>query len=176
MDNLHIRPAQPTDIPALLDVITRAYRSTGGWTTEADLVEGGRTSPELLQKDLDNPQVAPFVAEQDGQILGCAKVSRIANSVCDFGLFAVDPNTQSRGLGKLLLAHGEQVALTQFAAHTLEIQVLEHRPELVAFYERRGFAPTGEWELFDFDDAAFGRAKRPGLRFQTFRKALSPQP
>lgn len=175
MDDLHIRPAQPADIPALLDVITRAYRSTGGWTTEADLVDGGRTSPELLQKDLHNPQVALFVAEQDGQILGCAKVSRIATSVCDFGLFAVDPNTQSRGLGKLLLAHGEQVALTQFAAHTLEIQVLEHRPELVAFYERRGFAPTGEWEPFDFDDAAFGHAKRPSLRFQTFQKALSPQ-
>lgn len=176
MDDLHIRPAQPTDIPALLDVITRAYRSTGGWTTEADLIDGGRTSPQLLQDDLSNPLVVLFVAEQGEQLLGCAKVSQIAPEVCDFGLFAVDPNTQSRGLGKLLLAHGEQVALTQFAAHTLEIQVLEHRPELVAFYERRGFAPTGKWEPFAFDDDAFGHAKRPGLRFQTFRKALSPQP
>lgn len=176
MDDLHIRPAQPADIPALLDVITRAYRSTGGWTTEADLVDGGRTSPELLQDDLNNPLVALFVAEQGEQLLGCAKVSQIAPGVCDFGLFAVEPRIQSRGVGKLLLAHAEQVATAQFVAHTLEIQVLEHRPELVAFYERRGFAPTGEWELFDFDDAAFGRAKRPGLRFQTFRKALSPQP
>lgn len=175
MDDLHIRPAQPTDIPKLVEVITRAYRSTGGWTTEADLVEGGRTSPQLLQEDLTNPKAAIFVAEQREQVLGCAKVSQIGPGVCEFGLFAVEPNTQSRGVGKLLLAHAEHVAAEHFSAEILEIQVLEHRPELVAFYERRGFISTDQWELFDFDDAAFGHAKRPGLRFQTFRKPLTPQ-
>ncbi|WP_432141941.1 hypothetical protein [Streptomyces sp. bgisy084] len=45
---LTFRTALDTDVPGLVDLIDSAYRgdiSRGGWTTEADLLEGQRTDP-----------------------------------------------------------------------------------------------------------------------------------
>lgn len=52
MDNLNFRFAADDDIPALLDLVTSAYRgdaSRQGWTSEADLIDGQRLDADLLR-------------------------------------------------------------------------------------------------------------------------------
>lgn len=54
-----LRRATLDDIPALVDLVTRAYRgeaSRAGWTTEADLLDGNRIDPEILAADLTRPR------------------------------------------------------------------------------------------------------------------------
>ena len=44
------RDATVADVPAIVGLVTRAYRgeaSRAGWTTEADLLDGNRIVPEL---------------------------------------------------------------------------------------------------------------------------------
>jgi hypothetical protein len=52
--------------------------------------------------------------------------------------------------------------------------VIEQRPELIAWYERRGYSKTGETAAFPYGDARFGEPKRPDLRFVVLAKSLSP--
>jgi hypothetical protein len=46
------------------------------------------------------------------------------------------------------------------------------RTELIAWYERCGYARTGERRAFPYGDARFGLPKRDDLEFEVLRKAL----
>ncbi|MGE8259462.1 MAG: GNAT family N-acetyltransferase, partial [Stenotrophomonas sp.] len=49
MSTLTFRAATSADIPALITLVTSAYRgdaSRAGWTTEADLLDGARIDAE----------------------------------------------------------------------------------------------------------------------------------
>jgi ribosomal protein S18 acetylase RimI-like enzyme len=59
------------------------------------------------------------------------------------GLFSIDPRLQGRGLGSALLSRAEEEAKVRFNATTCVLHVLMPRTELIAFYERRGYRPTG---------------------------------
>jgi hypothetical protein len=43
--------------------------------------------------------------------------------------------------------------LQEFDAATMEMTVIDARPELIAWYERRGYARTGETRPFPMPDA-----------------------
>ncbi|MEG1681718.1 MAG: GNAT family N-acetyltransferase, partial [Stenotrophomonas sp.] len=70
MDALTFRNATAADIPALIDLVTSAYRgdaSRVGWTTEADILDGQRIDAAGIQGDLDRPRSVILLAEQNGQ-------------------------------------------------------------------------------------------------------------
>jgi hypothetical protein len=50
--------------------------------------------------------------------------------------------------------------------------VVNLRDTLIAWYERRGYAPTGETEPFPYGDARFGAPRRDDLAFVVLRKRL----
>ena len=53
MDTLTFRTATHADIPALVALVTSAYRgdvSKQGWTTEADMLDGQRIDPDGLER------------------------------------------------------------------------------------------------------------------------------
>jgi hypothetical protein len=54
----------------------------------------------------------------------------------------------------------------------MEMTVIEGRDELIAWYERRGYALTGERRPFPMDDPRFGLPRRP-LAFVVLTKALA---
>lgn len=142
-----LRPAHEADVPQLVDLVQAAYRGSGGWTTEEHLVAGTRTDAGELRAMLADPAVTLLVLEEDGALLGCCYTRRdgedeAGRTRAELGLFAVHPSAQSRGLGaRLLDAHAE--LLRGEGIEVLMIQVLQARPELHAWYERRGFFPTG---------------------------------
>ena len=91
MDTLTFRPAAHTDVPALVALVTSAYRgdvSKQGWTTEADMLDGQRIDPDVLRRDIERPRSRIVIAERDGLLLACAHVAE-EDGAGYFGMFSV---------------------------------------------------------------------------------------
>ena len=72
----------------------------------------------------------------------------------------------------MLLAEAERLAREEWSASTMVMSVLAQRPDLVAWYERRGYRRTGETTPFPYGNERFGVPKRPDLRFAILAKPL----
>ncbi len=155
MTPVSIAPALPADLAPLHGVIERAYRGDSarqGWTHEADLLDGKRTDLATLTAILlDAPAEILLVAKRDGAPIGCVQVSDRGNGRCYLGLLCIDPALQAGGLGKLLLLAAEDAARTRFGASEMEMTVIDRRAELIAYYQRRGYALTDERRPFPID-------------------------
>lgn len=168
MSEIVIRPATPADTEGVIAVVEAAYRGEGGWTTEAHLVGGTRTTAREVEALLADDAVELLVAEgADGGIDGCCYTAAQGDRA-EFGLFAVAPRAQSAGLGRRLL--GAQIDLsTVQGLRALEIHVLQSRPELHAWYRRQGFVATGSTIPFPGDAADLRVA---GLRMEVMELIL----
>lgn len=179
MNDVTISPATELDIPALNELVQSAYRgdsSRRGWTTEADLLDGIRTDEAGLKTMLSNPQATILKYEDAGQLLGCVYLEKKSDDSGQaslyLGMLTVSPDAQAGGIGKQLMAAAEQVARDR-NCRAMTMTVIPQRHELIAFYERRGYRPTGETEPFPMDDPRFGLPKQP-LSFIIMEKVLNP--
>jgi ribosomal protein S18 acetylase RimI-like enzyme len=179
MSNVRTRPAVATELPALVELVNSAYRgdsSRRGWTTEADLLGGQRTDVVTLGSQLKAATV--LVAEEAGRLIGCVLVESVAGDQGDavaeayLGMLTVDPGIQTQGIGSLLLSAAEDFARDSLGARAMRMTVIVQREALIAWYERRGYARTGETEPFPYGDARFGLPKRDDLHFIVLRKPL----
>jgi ribosomal protein S18 acetylase RimI-like enzyme len=168
------RSAQARDADGVVALVEGAYRgesSRQGWTTEAELLGGQRTDRREVDALLGDARVTIVLAERAGQLVGCVCVRLEPPDLAHVGMFAILPSLQSRGLGRALLGEAERVARER-GARDAEMTVLEQRPELLAWYGRRGWRNTGETEPFPYDDPRFGLPRRPDLRFLVLAKSL----
>jgi ribosomal protein S18 acetylase RimI-like enzyme len=172
------RDAGPDDVPEVVALVEAAYRgeaSRAGWTTEADLLDGQRTDAEAVQEILDDPASRLLLAvDAAGRTVACCHLQRRAGGVAYFGSFAVRPDLQGAGTGRALLAEAERRAAADWACATVEMTVIAQRTDLIAWYERRGYAATGETRPFPYGDERYGRPRRDDLIFVVLRKALPP--
>jgi GNAT superfamily N-acetyltransferase len=146
------RRARAGDAAAIVAVVNAANSGAAGasgWTHEAGLFEGQRIDVAEVLEHLAVPGSA-FVLCFDGQeIVGCAYLKEV-RSAAYMGLLAVRPLLQARGLGSALIAECERVARDAWQCPAMLISVMtSHRPELTAFYERRGFARTGRFKKLE---------------------------
>lgn len=182
---LAFRKATSADIPALDALVRSAYRgesSRQGWTTEADLIEGERIDEAGIQAKMDEPGGAILIAatpddNPDAPPLACCELALAqpgpGGTVAYFGLFAVRPALQARGIGKKVLGEAERYAREVLGARALEMQVVWLRGELVAWYVRRGYALLpGERRPFPYGHASNGTPLRDDLYFVVLRKEL----
>ena len=58
-------------------------------------------------------------------------------------MLAVDPRYGSRGVGRALVAAGEAMSRDVYGASAIVLFVLSVRDDILAWYTRRGYAPTG---------------------------------
>ena len=173
--HLQFRIAMLADRDAIIALVTSAYRgeaSRAGWTTEADLLDGPRVAPEVLENDLVRERSRVVLAERDGTLVACAHV-------CDdggagyFGMFAVDPTRQGGGLGDAVLRECERIAREDWQLPVMKMTVIDVRDELIAWYERRGYRRTGIKKPFPYGDERYGIPKRDDLRFEILEKPLA---
>ena len=172
MTSLTFRAATVADLETLVELVTSAYRgevSKQGWTTEADMLDGQRIDPEVLLQDIQRPNSRVVVAEHENRMLACAHVAE-QEGTGYFGMFAVRPELQGSGTGKLLLAETERIARDEWHLPAMRMTVIDIRDELIAFYERRGYRRTGITKPFPYGDERFGIPKREDLRFEILRK------
>jgi ribosomal protein S18 acetylase RimI-like enzyme len=171
MNQVSISTATEQDIPALDSLVNSAYRgdsSRQGWTTEADLLDGIRTSEHSLRAMLQNPNSLILKYEEASNLLGCVYLETKGNDLY-LGMLTVSPDAQTNGIGKQLLLAAEQIALDR-KCRAITMTVITVRQELLAWYERRGYRPTGETQPFP-DDPRFGVPKQP-LEFIVLEKVL----
>jgi ribosomal protein S18 acetylase RimI-like enzyme len=176
MPPLDFRAATEADIPALVELVTSAYRgdvSRQGWTTEADLLDGQRIDPEVLRQDILRPHSRVLVAERDGRMLACAHIA-VDGDAGYFGMFSVHPALQGGGIGKAVLAEAERIVRDEWRCPAMRMTVIDLRDELIAWYERRGYRRTGIKKPFPYGDERYGIPKRPDLRFEVLEKPLLP--
>lgn len=174
--NMLIREAAEADLPALHDLVHRAYRgdsARAGWTHEADLLDGQRTDMAALSAMLADPAQRVLVAEAGGLLAGCVAIADQGGTAY-LGMLTVDPARQAGGLGRALIDAAEKAAVTTFGASVMEMTVIRQRAALIAYYERRGYALTGEERPFPLEDPRFGIPRRRDLAFVVLSKALSP--
>lgn len=174
MTELSFRAATPADIPALVELVTSAYRgdvSKQGWTTEADMLDGQRIDPEVLRRDIERPRSTVVLALRDDALMACAHVAE-EDGAGYFGMFSVRPDLQGGGVGKALLTEAERIAHEEWRLPAMRMTVIDIRDELIAFYERRGYARTGIKKPFPYGDERFGIPKRDDLRFEILEKIL----
>lgn len=168
-----ISPMTVADIPALVEVIDRAYRGDhpGSWTTEAHLVEGPRVTAAQLQELLDDATMEIFVARgwrSPNSVDGCIMLEMHPHTeLPEMGLFAVEPSLQGSGVGRALITALEADA-SRRGFPGLTLNVIETRPELIAWYQRLGFEPTGIRVPFPGFEGQ--RALADGLHFAQMRR------
>jgi len=175
VSDLRIRPARAADTDTLTKLIKSAYRgsdSRAGWTSEADLVEGERISTDQVEAMISEGGSLLLAGEQDGQLVACCQVRNQGAGLAYFGTFAVSPTAQGGGIGRQLMAEAERQAVTAFNARRLEMTVLAQQDKLIAYYERRGFARTGETRPFPAD-SRYARPRRDDLYFVVLVKDLA---
>lgn len=143
---LTVRFTTKADLPALQPLIQRAYRgddARAGWTHEADLLDGERIGVAELEAMIADPSERLLVGFDGERMVGCVRVANSGGGLAYLGLLCVDPLLQAGGYGKQLIAAAEATARREFAADRIEMTVIDRRVELIAFYERRGYAHAG---------------------------------
>lgn len=171
---LTFRNASTADIPALISLVTSAYRgdaSRAGWTTEADILDGQRVDADELRDIMERSRSVILIAEQAGEILACCHIAD-EDGAGYFGMFAVAPQQQGSGLGKQVIAEAEAHVAREWQLPVMQMTVIDCREELMAFYERRGYTRTGIKKPFPYGDVRFGVPKRDDLRFEVMEKTL----
>lgn len=175
-----VRLARSDDAPAIVALVNSAYRgdsSRVGWTTEADLLGGQRTD-EIAIRDFiaGAPQQRMLLSEDlEGSLQACVQLQNRGDHAY-LGMLTIRPTLQASGLGRALLASAEHDVRAAWGSSRMVMTVIEQRDELIAWYERRGYARTGEKAAFPYGDPRFGEPKRPDLRFVVLAKDLSAAP
>jgi len=173
--NPNINIATTADIPAIKDLLNRAYRgeaSKQGWTTEAHLIEGDtRTDEAALQQVMQQEGIVflKYINEQE-QIIGCVNLQHNGQKIY-LGMFSVTPQLQGRGVGKQLLKASEEYAL-HLKCMAIYMSVVSVRTELIDWYKRHGYVETGERKPF-IENSNSGKHLQP-LEFSILEKVLIP--
>jgi len=176
LTGLTTRVATLADLPVLHALIERAYRgdtAKQGWTHEADLLDGQRTDVEELTAILIDPARIILAGEMGGAMVACLQLVDEGEGKAYLGMLSVEPERQAEGLGRLIIAAAEAEAVARFDARTMRMTVIRQRPELIAWYERRGYALTGETEPFPLSDERFGLPRRQDLEFLVLEKPVA---
>ncbi|WP_335935563.1 GNAT family N-acetyltransferase [Streptomyces sp. PTD5-9] len=171
---LTFRDAADADVPALVALVESAYRgdsSRAGWTTEADLLQGQRTDPDGVRRIVEDAGSRVLAVERDGELVACCQLERRGDAAY-FGMFAVRPDLQGAGLGKVVIAEAERAVRQDWEASEMHMTVISVREELIAWYERRGYRRTGRMSPFPYGDERFGIPQRDDLAFELLIKDL----
>ena len=146
-----IRPATPADIPAILALIRQlaAYEhlSHACIATESLLAQhllGPDRAAEALVAELDTPTGKTIVAY-------AIFFKTFSTFLALPGIYLEDlyvqPHHRRQGIGKALLRHLAQIALTRGYGR-IEWSVLDWNTPSIEFYKSLGAVPLNEWTMF----------------------------
>ena len=152
---------------AISDLINLTYRGTTGWTTEAEIIHGDRTNRQEIEAAMMNPSGHLFVVNQLSMPAACIYITSEKEHAY-IGFFSVHPSLQGQGFGNYMLEQAEIFARDFLLAHKFVLFVISQRPELIAFYQRRGYRGTGRIEVFP---SYLGVPKITGLTIEYLEKS-----
>ncbi|KAF5552349.1 n-acetyltransferase GNAT family [Fusarium napiforme] len=149
MSNLHFRVATEDDAPRLQELIEAAFRFRDAhidWVGSPELAEAFSIEVSVIVDRITSKDSKFLVASDTpkGPIIGCVNVMRKAPDYGRLCLLAVDPTLQRGGLGKKLVAYGEEYLMKDFGVGKIGLNALHTRKGLIKWYEKLGYVRTGE--------------------------------
>ena len=169
--------AAEADFPAIIELVNLAYRGQGAvasWNIETGIIAGTRLTDTLLREDLAAKSHAHLLVHRDPEsraVIGTVWLEPASKDAWHLGLFTVSPALQKQHLGRALLGAAEEFAKSH-GARSMRMHVLSVRDTLIAWYERRGYARTGETEPYPYGDNRFGTPLRDDLSFVILQRQL----
>jgi predicted N-acetyltransferase YhbS len=131
---MHLRVAVVGDARAMTAVINAAFRRA-----ESFLVDRNRIDLDSVKNLFEKGSF--LVADECGVIAGCVYVE-LRGERAYLGLLSVDPERQRAGLGAKLMNAAEDFS-AKSGCRFVDLQIVNVRKELPAFYHRMGYAETG---------------------------------
>jgi ribosomal protein S18 acetylase RimI-like enzyme len=186
--NISIRDMRESDFSVVEEVVQTAYRggkSAVGWKNEHDIVSGPRITQNGLRELLNSGDALVLVAERTSDPLNTAAATELCGTVLIekeldgdseqpavvIGMLAVGPTAQNIGLGRLLVSEAERAAKARFGAIRAHMHVASVRDELMQWYSRLGYSPTGAVKPFPGPEAGI-QALKENLQFVVIEKLL----
>lgn len=133
-DELQVRWAEAGYVDAIARVVNVAFRRA-----ESFFVERDRIDAQTLRKMMEKGKF--LLAEDSGGFLGCVYLE-FRGERAYFGLLAVDPARQRKGVGRRLIREVEDAARGA-GCRFMDIQIVNLRRELPPFYRGLGYVETG---------------------------------
>lgn len=161
------------DIASLNTLINSAYRgefSKKGWTTEAHILEGSRTTEAELLEIIQDKHNTILKYSEHNKIIGCVLLKAKENELY-LGMLTVSPELQNSGIGKKLLQQAEVFAAA-LGLQKIVMTVISVREELISWYKRNGYIDTGAREPFPVSDV-FNPTTQEPLEFMVLEKIIS---
>jgi N-acetylglutamate synthase-like GNAT family acetyltransferase len=135
-----IRPATEADSGLLVDIIQRSFRTVAerfGLTMENCPVHPSNYTLERVQRDFTKG-IAYFIAEKDGQAVGCVALEKADRNTFYLERLAVLPDSRCQGVGYALVQHVFQLALGE-GANLVSIAIIAQHTDLERWYRGLGF-------------------------------------
>ena len=156
---LHFHKAELVDAQDIAALINSAYRgesSRAGWTTEADILDGLRTTTQEVASIIKREDAFILVGVLRDQIVAticCEKQNAYGRNIAHLGMIAVKPTLQNKGHGSTMIQAAEAMTAREWRVVGFHMAVITLREELIAFYERLGYAHSGEFKNFPENSA-----------------------
>jgi putative acetyltransferase len=142
---IRIRPAEPADADALVELARAVGREPEGHLLTTDAWRGAAEERRYLRAVRRSLDAAVFVADDAGVVVGRLSVARdphpASRHVADLGLM-VAAEHRRRGVGTALLQEAVRWARAA-GVRKLELHVFPWNAPAIALYERFGFATEG---------------------------------
>jgi len=148
--NIHIRNAQPDDVPSLVDVFyttwLATYPNAEFGITEDDIHDHYKDSydPERIEKRKKKITELPeneryIVAEADGKVVGLCRAV-IHEDKNQLQAIYVLPEFQGKGIGQMLW---NEIKKSFKSKKPSVVEVATYNARAIAFYTKLGFTKTG---------------------------------
>ena len=142
---IRIRPAEPGDAQALVELGSAIGQEDGSWLLTTEAWRSIADERRYLRAVRRHPDAVVFVAEEDGQPIGRLSLSRdvhpASRHVADLGLM-VAVTHRRQGVGRALL--DQAVSWSSSAGvQKLELHVFPWNEPAIALYESYGFEREG---------------------------------
>ena len=167
-----ITKATLEDVSTLNKLINSAYRgesSKKGWTTEANILEGSRTTENELTEIIQDKKNTILKYSENTQIIGCVLLIEKEEQLY-LGMLTVSPELQNSGIGKKLMRQAE-IHASALGLSKIIMTVITVREELISWYKRNGYVDTGARETFPTSDV-FSQISNEALEFMVLEKRI----
>jgi len=144
--SIAVREATPADVDAVVAVARDSwYAAYGGFIEPASVEQalGENYDPELVAAGVDHEDIAFFVAEADGEVVGFASAEQTWADEVELHTLYVHPDRWGEGGGRALFERVETWARAQDVDRVVAAAFTENSVA-VGFFEALGFEPGAE--------------------------------
>ena len=123
-----------------------------------DFIDGVRITLQDMRKTLEGGEAVVLVAVDGDTTVGCVKIEQLETGESEIGMYAVDPDYQSCGVGAALLNAAHQFAEEVLDAKQTVMMVLDNRQDIIGWYQTYGYKLTDDTAPFHEPSVGVGIA------------------